>query len=88
MQRIEFIKPYKFAHRGVEVEEFGVGDIVDASDELARSALDDKVAKPSKKQTAEEAEAEAERQAAEKAAAEGERAAPKNKADASAPETK
>ena len=45
MAKIEFTKPYKFAHHGIHVEEFVAGQVVDASDELSDCALADKVAK-------------------------------------------
>lgn len=48
MPAIEFIKPYKFAHRGHITEAFEPGQVVEADAELARCAIADKVAKPHK----------------------------------------
>ncbi len=44
MPKIEFTKDYKFAHGGVRIEDYVVGQSVDATDELAECALADKVA--------------------------------------------
>ncbi len=49
MPLIKFIKPYKFAHQGIHVEEFQPSDEpVETTDECAAQAIEDKVAKPVK----------------------------------------
>lgn len=46
--KIKFTKDYRFAHKGVVVVDYKAGEIVDADDDLAETAIADKVAKPVK----------------------------------------
>lgn len=48
MPQIEVIKDFKFAHRGVEVVEYQVGEVVEVSDRCAEVALAEKWARQPK----------------------------------------
>jgi len=45
MPMIEFNRLYRYAHNGIHIAEYYAGQIVNATNELAESALRDKVAK-------------------------------------------